>query len=292
MNQSSNQTAPRAIDFRAWEHERTLADKAICALLSARFALIEPVRLRLARLLHEREYRDPSEESLISVVMTTFKRPKVLTERCLPAIQRQTYRNFEVVITGDNRIDETSELVRKLNDPRIRYFHVPEWTHYSKEIKSRWYVAGIPSRNRAMALARGKWIAEIDDDDVFLPDHLESLLRFAQKGNHEFVSGAYVVEKRGVKTVVDAKEVRPRIGGVQTWLYRSYLRFFKWNVASWRKHYNRPPDIDRQLRMARAGVRTGFLDRVVTHVLPIPGKETTGLDALTGDRYDLSRPGS
>lgn len=273
------------INFRQWEYKRTLTDKLVSVREAARFALTEPVLLRIARMRHEREYADPNERPLISVVMTTFKRAQVLTERCLPAILNQTYANFEVVITADSRVDETAVLLKKINDPRIRFFDVPEYEHYPKETKLRWFVGGVPSRNKALQFARGKWIAEIDDDDVFLPDHLEALLRFAQKGNYEFVSACHLVEKEGKRSVVDVKDVRPRIGGVQTWLYRSYLRFFKWNIHSWRKHYNRNPDIERQLRMGFSGVRTGFLEKVVTLVLPIPGKITTGLDALTSDRY-------
>lgn len=281
-----------AINFREWEHKRTLADRLICGLLALKFSITEPLFLSLSRLLYERNYRNTEENPLISIVMTTFKRPKVLTERCIPSILNQTYQHFEVVITGDSRIDDTAERVREIGDPRMRFFHVPEWEQYPKELKSRWYVAGIPSRNVALSLARGKWIAEMDDDAIMLPDHLEALLRFAQKGSYEFLSAQYEVERYGKRSIVDGKGTRPHIGGVETWLFRSYLRFFKWNVQSWRKSYNRPPDIDRQLRMGFAGVRTGFLPKVVTLILPVPGKETTGLDALTEDRYDLTRRGT
>ncbi len=274
-------------DFRKWEYTRTVTDKLISAFQAIRFATMEPILLRLARMRFEKEYRNQTEDPLISIVTTTFKRAKVLTERCIPAVLNQTYKNFEFVITGDSRVDETATLVRAIKDPRIKFYDVPEYEHYPKETKLRWYVGGVPSRNKALEFAKGKWIAEIDDDDVFLPDHLEKLLRFAQKGNYEFVSAEYLAEHRGKKTVFGAEGSIPPIGGVQTWLFRSYLRFFKWNVHSWRKSFNRPPDIERQLRIGSAGVRTGFLNEVVTHVLPIPGKDTTGLDALTEDRYTL-----
>ena len=273
------------INFRQWEYKRTLVDRLVSALQAARFAATEPILLRIARLRHEGEYADRNEDPLISVVMTTYKRARVLVNRCLPSILNQTYRNFELVITADSRVDETAALVSQIRDPRIRFFDVPEWKYYHPETKLRWFVGGVPSRNKALDFARGKWIAEIDDDDVFLPDHLDALLRFAQKGNYEFVSACHIVEKNGKRNLVDVKKVRPRIGGVQTWFYRSYLRFFKWNIQSWRKSYNRNPDIERQLRMGFSGVKIGFLEKVVTLVLPIPGKDTTGLDALTEDRY-------
>jgi hypothetical protein len=93
------------------------------------------------------------------------------------------------------------------------------------------------------------------------------------------VSGAYIAERHGTRVVVNVEDQEPRIGGVQTWLYRSYLRFFKYNVECWRKSWNRVWDVDLQDRLVRAGVRTGFLDRVVAYVLPRPGEVTVGLEA-------------
>ncbi len=273
-------------DFRKWEYKRKLIDRLVSAFQAARFAVLEPILLRIARMRFENAYQDKNERPLISVVMTTFKRARLLVDRCLPSILNQTYKNFEIVITADSRVDETAKLLKEVNDPRVKFFDVPEYEHYSKETKLRWYVGGVPSRNKALDFAKGKWIAEIDDDDIFLPEHLEALLEFAKNGNYEMVSAQYLREEKGEKKIVGAQDSIPPIGGVQTWLYRSYLRFFKWNVHSWRKSYNRPPDIERSLRMGFAGVRTGFLNKVVTKVTPVPGKDTTGLDSLTEDRYD------
>ena len=128
-------------------------------------------------------------------------------------------------------------------------------------------------------MAEGKWIARIDDDDIFAKDHLEVLLRFAQENDYEFVSAAYIEERYGERRVENAKNDNPRIGGTQTWLYRSYLKFFKYNINCWRKNWNKVNDIDLQVRMHRAGVRMGFLDKVTAYVLPRPGEETIGLDA-------------
>ena len=85
--------------------------------------------------------------------------------------------------------------------------------------------------------------------------------------------------------VVDLKDEEPRIGGVQAWLYRSYMRFFRCNVNCYRKSWNRVWDADLQDRVYRAGARMGFPDQVVAYVLPRPGETTVGLEAyrLTAD---------
>ena len=79
------------------------------------------------------------------------------------------------------------------------------------------------------------------------------------------------------------------IGGVQTWLYRSYLKFFRYNPDCWRKSWNRVNDTDLQDRMFRAGVRMGYLDKVVAKVLPRPGETSVGLKAYLEDRDNKER---
>lgn len=142
-------------------------------------------------------------------------------------------------------------------------------------------------------MTKGKWISRIDDDDTWTPDHIEVLLRFAQQGNYEFVSAQYVEERHGVKKVdtgvkaldpyytrknVPAPDDCPRLGGTHTWLYRSYLRFIKYNINCWRKSWNRVNDIDISQRIFDAGVRMGFLDKVVAYMIPRPGETTVGLE--------------
>lgn len=246
---------------------------------SARYWLTEPVRLRVARWRHAPLYRDQSENPLISIIIPTYNRGRILVERTLPSILKQTYSHVEIVIVGDHCIDDTPERLAKLNDSRVRFYDLPQRGRYPHDPASRWFVQGSVPRNVGLRLARGKWLGWISDDDVLLPHHLESLLRFAQRGDYEFVSAAYIEERYGEEKIVDVQDTKPRIGGMQTWLYRSYLRFFYWNIHSWRKSWNRPVDYDLQFRMVNAGVRMGFLNEVVAYVPPVEGTQTVGLDA-------------
>lgn len=271
--------SPAPVVATGARYQQRVSDWLISGVQSARYALTEPVKLRIARWRFGHRYRKPELNPLVSIAMATYQRGQLLMERTIPSWLNQIYQNFEVILVGDRRVDNTEELIRKLGDPRIRFVHLPEYTRYPPDMKSRWCVGGAPAHNLALRLARGLWIADGDDDDVFTPNHLASLLRFAQQGDYEFVSAVYIAEKFGEPVIIDVKNELPRIGGVGTWFYRSYLKLFPYNVHSWRKSYNRPRDIDRQLRMYRAGVRMGFLDEVVTRVLPLPGLHTVGLAA-------------
>jgi glycosyltransferase involved in cell wall biosynthesis len=225
-------------------------------------------------------YTNPNEDPLISVYTPTYNRANLLIERAVDSVLKQTYKNFEYIIIGDHCTDNTEDLVTKIGDQRIRFYNIPKRGYrYPPTAENHWLAGPVVAANTALRFVRGKWIARLDDDDIWTPDHLEVLLRFAQKGNYEFVSACYIAERYGKRYIVDVKQEKPRIGGTQTWLYRSYLRFFRYNINCWRKSWNRVNDTDLQDRMFRAGVRMGFLDRVVAYVLPRPGEETIGLEA-------------
>jgi glycosyltransferase involved in cell wall biosynthesis len=261
-------------------YRRTIQDKLISGFNSIRYSITEPVLLRVARVCYARYYSNPAGEPLVSVMIPTYNRGQLLVERTLPSIFAQTYQNLEVVIVGDCCTDNTSELLAQIKDPRVRFFNLPQRGKYPEDVSCHWFVAGTKPTNKALRLIRGKWIAWLDDDDVFTPDHIETLLRFAQKGKYEFVAGLYEEERNGQRIVVGYRsDEYPEYGGHSTWMYRSYLRFFRYNINSWRKSWNRPADIDLQLRMHAAGVMMGASENVVTYVLPRPGLSTVGLAA-------------
>ena len=233
-----------------------MLNKIISTICSAWYFLTEPVKLMLAR----RSWVDRFNP-LISVYIPTLNRPRLLWERGLKSVLDQTYKNIEIIIA-----DDTLFTGRKPKDP-----------------KDSWLLGPTYASNAALKKCRGQWIARNDDDDIWTPDHLEKLLRFAQQGNYEFVSAASETVRHGKKEIVRQQNDYP-FGGIQTTLYRSYLKCFKFNKHCWRKKWNRNNDIDLPVRMFNAGVRMGFLNEVVVKVLPRPGEETIGLEALLGEK--------
>lgn len=261
-------------------YRRTIQDKIISGLNSIWYSIMEPILLRIARARYGQFYFNTTDEPLVSVMIPTYNRGQLLVDRTLPSILSQTYQNLEVVIVGDCCSDNTPELLARIKDPRVRFFNLSQPGLYPEDVSCRWFVAGAKPANKALQLVRGKWIAWLDDDDVFTPDHIEVLLRFAQKERYEFVAGLYEEERNGKRFIMGRKSNEyAEYGGHSTWLYRAYLRFFRYNADSWRKSWNCPADIDLQLRMCAAGVRMGALNQVVTYVLPRPGSTTVGLAA-------------
>ncbi len=260
-------------------YKRAIIDKIICRYNDAHYSIIEPVLLRVGRFLHAKEY-EKKDNPLITIYTPTYNRAELLVERAIKSVLAQTYKNFEYIIIGDCCTDNTEELVSKINDKRIKFYNLSKKSKgYPLNAEGRWLTGPVKAANQALRMVKGKWIARIDDDDIWTENHLEVLLDFAQKGNYEFVSAAYIAERYSERYIENVKNDNPRIGGTQTWFYRSYLKFFKYNINCWRKSWNKINDIDLQVRIHNAGVKMGFLDKVVAYILPRPGEETIGLDA-------------
>ncbi len=136
-----------------------------------------------------------------------------------------------------------------------------------------------------MEIAKGKWFVFISDDDVLYENHIEVLLRAAKKDNLEFVSASYKTVRDGNELIVHPgkSNIGSNLicGGMQTWIYRSYLKCFKWNRHSWRKKFDRPVDYDIQQRFYRSGVKMGHINDVVFYNPPVEGTNTTGYQAAT-----------
>ena len=100
---------------------------------------------------------------MISVIIPTLRRPKILLERTVKSIQNQTVQDWECIIVDGTPTDETKDAVALAGDARLHYF---------KKLEGRQATA----RNYGVQHARGEFIAMIDDDDEFAPTFFEEAL--------------------------------------------------------------------------------------------------------------------
>ena len=104
----------------------------------------------------------------ISVIVPTFNRPQMLIES-VKSILSQTYQNFEILVINDAG-EDLSEILNSVNDKRIRYIQ-----HTENKGRSA-------SKNTGIKSAKGKYIAYLDDDDIYYQDHFETLVNELEKG--------------------------------------------------------------------------------------------------------------
>lgn len=106
----------------------------------------------------------------ISIIMGIYKmiNKRSIVELSINSILNQTYKDFEFIICDDGSNDGTYEMVQDLikNDKRVILIK-------NNENKGLAY-----SLNHCLSIAKGKYIARMDADDISMPDRLEKQIEF------------------------------------------------------------------------------------------------------------------
>lgn len=124
---------------------------------------------------------------LVSVVIPTYNHAYFLG-RALQSVLDQTYTNWEAIIVDNHSLDNTDEIVRSFEDPRITLLKI----HNNGVIAA--------SRNMGIRAAKGEWIAFLDSDDLWYPTKLELCLQKIASGYDLVCHGEiWVSEQGGVK---------------------------------------------------------------------------------------------
>lgn len=152
---------------------------------------------------------------LVSVIVPTYNRPKELAA-ALQSIVNQTYSPVEVIVINDGGKDIELVIQRFEKKLPVIYINQPENRG-----------AGA-SRNAGMAMAKGKYIAFLDDDDQYRPEHLYMLV--AELETNPGIVAAYTdalqiaVEQNGEKSKVIFKDVYYSIDfSPQLLMVRNYI---------------------------------------------------------------------
>lgn len=101
----------------------------------------------------------PRATPLVSVTICCYNSEEYIAET-VRSVLAQTWDDFEIVTVNDGSTDLTEEIIKSFSDPRIQYYFQTN--------------AGVgATRNRAVDLSRGKYVAFLDHDDLWEPSKLE-----------------------------------------------------------------------------------------------------------------------
>lgn len=106
-------------------------------------------------------YEHP-DNPLVSVIIPVYNGADYLRQ-AIESVLIQNYRNFELIIVNDGSTDATEQVVKAFDDSRIRYF-------------SQANAGPSAARNRAIRESQGRFIINLDHDDMLMPDHIAQLL--------------------------------------------------------------------------------------------------------------------
>lgn len=103
----------------------------------------------------------PERYPLVSILMPTLNRRHWLP-RALQSVLDQSYPHFEVIVVNDGG-ESVEDIIKRFDDERLIYVDIP---HSGKS----------KALNAAVQVAKGDLIAYLDDDDIYYPWHLETLV--------------------------------------------------------------------------------------------------------------------
>jgi len=107
---------------------------------------------------------------LVSVIMANLNGAAHIAE-AVRSVLRQTERSLELIVSDDGSSDESMGIARAAANGDPRFIPLS-----GEQVRT----GPAATRNRALAIARGRWIAVVDNDDIIHPERLERLIRAAE----------------------------------------------------------------------------------------------------------------
>ncbi|MGD0480649.1 MAG: glycosyltransferase family 2 protein [Terracidiphilus sp.] len=122
-------------------------------------------------------------EKLVSVIMPACNAERTIG-KALESVRAQTYQNWEIIVVNDGGTDATGRMVAEFAQ------HTPRNVMLLEHAQSRGPSA---ARNIAMKAAKGEYLAFLDADDIWMPEHLGRLCAVLDSGKADLAyAGGYV----------------------------------------------------------------------------------------------------
>lgn len=125
------------------------------------------------------------KEHLVSVVMPAYNAENFIKE-AIESILFQTFTDFEFIIINDASTDSTESIIKSFSDPRIRL------------IENEKNLGLAKSLNIGFELAKGKYIARMDADDISLPKRFQKQFDFMEKNLNIDILSTWASRSDGV----------------------------------------------------------------------------------------------
>ncbi|MDD3517564.1 MAG: glycosyltransferase family 2 protein [Chromatiales bacterium] len=188
----------------------------------------------------------------VSVIVATYHCPVAL-KAALESVLLQDFDDYEVRVIGDGCTDDSAAVVASLNDPRLHWTNLPHNTG----------TPGAP-RNEGLRQARGRYIAWLGHDDLWLPWHLSSLLDCLKDGGDFACTLGVAYGPDGVSRAIalPIESVDHHVGiSPSHWMQTRALAD---RVGAWSTTLPNSIDVDYLQRLWSLGMQARFCRRLTT----------------------------
>lgn len=195
----------------------------------------------------------------VSVIIPTYNRANMIGE-AIQSVLDQTYTDWELIVIDDGSEDNTHQVVNSILEPRIRYLY-----QENKRLPG--------ARNTGIRVARGRYIAFLDSDDLFLPHKLERQVKqLDSRSELGLIAGGYLEVDEQLRIL---REMRPWLAQptleLQDWLLNCPFcptvplvrRDWLERVGLFDESMRRIEDWDLWLRLSHAGCQMDWIEEPV-----------------------------
>lgn len=143
--------------------------------------------------------RDKYIDGLVSVIIPTYNSEKYI-EKTVETVLAQDYDNYEIILVDDCSKDNTRAVLEKLSstDDRIRFIFQEKNSGAAK------------ARNAGINVAKGRFIAFLDSDDLWEHDKLTKQLAVLKEG-HPFVFCSFDLRDEGGNKVHNKIRIKSKV---------------------------------------------------------------------------------
>lgn len=155
-----------------------------------------------------------SDQPVVSVVMPLYNKEHYVL-RAVKSVLSQSFSRFELLIVDDGSTDGGPDIIRRINDPRIRLFFQPNR-------------GKCTARNHAVSMAAAALIAFLDADDEWMPDFLETVINLKASFPEADVWGTayYEIAPDGTRrSIMMSDTLRRQTGGMIINFFRFSLQY-------------------------------------------------------------------
>lgn len=180
---------------------------------------------------------------MISVIISTYNRPERL-RKAIESVKAQTFKDWELIIIHDGFVPPLID-----SNKKIKFFSIE---HFGNDTKPK---------NTGISVSAGEYIALLDDDNIFRPDHLQSLYNAIKDTDLDMVYGdRWIVDetKRIPDQIGITSEFNPSMLFIRNYIDTSDVlirRDSLFKVGGFDERYKKYVDWNLWLRMVKAGMK-------------------------------------